>query len=198
MKTFYKTKGKRIFDVVFSVMVFVLLLWWFLPIVAILVFIDSRESIFYFQERVGVDNKPFNIIKFRSMKGVPPNNDPLLSKDEQSRITSLGRIIRKYRIDELPQFYNVLIGEMSIVGPRPERQQFLTKIIQYLPKYKELIKLKPGISSLGQIRFGYADSLEEMLNRARYDLKYLNNISIWTDLKVVISTIGVVLKGKGK
>lgn len=198
MKTYYEAYGKRIFDVLFSLAVTVLLLWWFVPVIAILVYLDSRESIFYYQERVGVNNKPFNIIKFRSMKGVPPTNDPLLSKDEQSRITSLGRILRKYRIDELPQFYNVLIGEMSVVGPRPERHQFLTKIVQYIPKYKALIELKPGISSLGQIRFGYADSLDEMLKRARYDLKYINNISFWTDLKVIFSTVWVVLKGKGK
>ncbi len=198
MKTYYEAYGNRIFDVLFSLAVTVLLLWWFVPVIAILVYLDSRESIFYYQERVGVNNKPFNIIKFRSMKGVPPTNDPLLSKDEQSRITSLGRILRKYRIDELPQFYNVLIGEMSVVGPRPERHQFLTKIVQYIPKYKALIELKPGISSLGQIRFGYADSLDEMLKRARYDLKYINNISFWTDLKVIFSTVWVVLKGKGK
>jgi lipopolysaccharide/colanic/teichoic acid biosynthesis glycosyltransferase len=198
MKTYYEAFGKRIFDVLFSLALIVLLLWWFVPVIAILVYLDSRESIFYYQERVGANNKPFNIIKFRSMRGVPPTNDPLLSKDEQLRITRLGRILRKYRIDELPQFYNVLKGEMSIVGPRPERHQFLSKITQYLPKYKRLIALKPGISSLGQIRFGYADSLDEMLQRARYDLKYLDNINLITDLKVVLATVWVVLNGKGK
>lgn len=198
MKTFYKTLGKRIFDVLFSVMLILIILWWFIPIVALLVFIDSRESIFYVQERVGKNNKPFNIIKFRTMRGTPPTNDPLLSKDEQLRITPFGKILRKYRIDEFPQFYNVLKGEMSVVGPRPEREQFLVKIMKYLPKYKELQQLKPGITSLGQIRFGYADTLEEMLKRARYDLKYLNNLNFWTDIKVILTTVWVVLKGNGK
>lgn len=198
MKTFYKTLGKRIFDVLFSVMLILIILWWFIPIIALLVFIDSRESVFYFQERVGKNSKPFNIIKFRTMKGTPPTNDPLLSKDEQLRITPFGKILRKYRIDEFPQFYNVLKGEMSIVGPRPEREQFLVKIMKYLPKYKELQQLNPGITSLGQIRFGYADTLEEMLKRARYDLKYLNNLNFWTDIKVILTTVWVVLKGNGK
>jgi lipopolysaccharide/colanic/teichoic acid biosynthesis glycosyltransferase len=194
----YVKYGKRIFDIVFSLIVILFFLSWFAPIVALVVFLDSNETIFYTQERIGSNGIPFKIIKFRSMKGIPPTNDPLLSNEEKNRITRFGKLIRKYRIDELPQFLNVLKGEMSIVGPRPERQQFLTQIIQYLPKYKELQKLKPGITSLGQIRYGYADSLDEMLIRARYDLKYLNNLNLWIDIKVIFSTILVVINGKGK
>jgi lipopolysaccharide/colanic/teichoic acid biosynthesis glycosyltransferase len=196
--TFYLKYGKRFFDIVFSVVVILVVLSWFTPIIALCIFLDARESVLYTQERIGAKGIPFKIIKFRSMRGIPPNNDPLLSNEERNRITKFGYFMRKYRIDEFPQFYNVFIGDMSIVGPRPERQQFLTKIIQYLPKYNELQQLKPGISSLGQIRFGYADTLEEMLQRARYDLKYLKNLNFWTDIKVVISTIWVVLNGKGK
>jgi len=198
IKTFYVKCGKRIFDIMFSLFVLVFFLSWFAPIIAILVLLDSNESIFYTQERIGNNGIPFKIIKFRSMKGVPPTNDPLLSNEEKNRITNLGKLIRRYRIDELPQFINVLKGEMSIVGPRPERQQFLTQIINYIPKYKMLQELKPGITSLGQIRFGYADSLEEMLSRARYDLKYLDNLNFWTDIKVILTTVIVVINGKGK
>lgn len=194
----YVKYGKRIFDVVFSLTILLFFLSWFAPIIAILVLLDSNESIFYTQERIGSKGIPFKIIKFRSMKGVPPTNDPLLSNEEKNRITNLGKLIRRYRIDELPQFINVLKGEMSIVGPRPERQQFLTQIINYIPKYKMLQELKPGITSLGQIRFGYADSLEEMLSRARYDLKYINNLNFWTDIKVILTTVIVVINGKGK
>jgi lipopolysaccharide/colanic/teichoic acid biosynthesis glycosyltransferase len=198
IKSLYVKCGKRIFDIVFSLFVLVFFLSWFAPIIAILILLDSNESIFYTQERIGKNGIPFKIIKFRSMKGVPPTNDPLLSNEEKNRITNLGKLIRKYRIDEFPQFINVLKGEMSIVGPRPERQQFLTQIINYIPKYKLLQELKPGITSLGQIRFGYADSLEEMLRRARYDLKYLDNLNFWTDIKVILTTVIVVINGKGK
>ncbi|MDP2089271.1 MAG: sugar transferase [Flavobacteriaceae bacterium] len=197
-KTLYLKYGKRIFDLMFSLFILVFVLSWLSPLIAIIVYIDSNEFVFYYQKRVGANGKSFKIIKFRSMKGVPPTNDPLLSSEERDRITRLGYFIRKYRIDEFPQFFNVLKGEMSLVGPRPERQQFLTQIIQYLPKYQELQELKPGITSLGQIRFGYADSLEEMLRRARYDLKYLNNLNFRTDCKIIFATIWVVLSGKGK
>lgn len=189
---------KRVFDVVFSIFIIVFVLTWLVPLVAVLIFIDSREKTFFKQERIGKNGKPFNIYKFKTMKGNPPVNDPLLSKDEAQRITKLGRFFRKYRIDEFPQFLNVLKGEMSIVGPRPERQLFLNEIIIYLPKYKQMLLLKPGITSLGQIKYGYADNLKQMLKRARYDLIYLDNLTFWTDIKVILSTIIVVFQGKGR
>lgn len=197
-KTLYFKYGKRIFDIVVSLFAILFILSWLIPVIALLVILNSQESLFYTQERIGIHGNPFKIIKFRSMKGKPPTNDPLLSNEEKDRITKVGLIIRKYRIDEFPQFFNVLKGEMSLVGPRPERQEFLTKIIHYLPKYQGLLALKPGITSLGQIRFGYADSLKEMLKRARYDLKYLNNLNFWTDIKIIFATVLVVLSGKGK
>ncbi|MDV7186502.1 sugar transferase [Lutibacter sp. TH_r2] len=189
---------KRFFDILFSLMVLVLILSWLTPLVAIIIWLESRENTFFKQERIGKNGKPFNIFKFKSMKGVCPVNDPLLSKDEEARITKFGHFIRKYRIDEFPQFYNVLIGDMSIVGPRPERQFFLDEMVKYIPKYKQMQLLKPGITSLGQIRYGYADTLEQMLKRAKYDLIYLDNLTFWTDIKVIISTIKIVFQGKGK
>jgi len=169
-----------------------------IPIVSILIFLTTGEKPFFFQKRVGKNGKQFYIYKFRSMKGFPPVNDPLLSAEETIRITKFGQIIRKYRIDEFPQFLNVLKGDMSIVGPRPERQEFLDNIIKEIPCYKALQCLKPGITSLGQIRFGYADTFAQMKIRARYDLVYLDNLSLWTDIKIIGLTILVVIKGKGK
>ncbi|SDX64488.1 Sugar transferase involved in LPS biosynthesis (colanic, teichoic acid) [Lutibacter oricola] len=174
------------------------ILVWMVPLVAIIIWMESKEKTFFKQERIGKNGKPFYIYKFKSMKGDCPVNDPLLSKDEASRITVFGKFLRKFRIDEFPQFFNVLKGEMSVVGPRPERQFFLDEMIKYIPKYREIQELKPGITSLGQIKYGYADNLDQMLNRARYDLIYLDNLSIWTDIKVIISTIGIVFQGKGK
>ena len=171
---------------------------WLVPLAAIIIYFESRENIFFTQKRIGKNGKAFKIYKFKSMKGISPINDPLLSIDEKARITKFGKFIRKSRIDEFPQFFNVLKGEMSIVGPRPERQFFLDDIIIYIPKYKELLNLKPGITSLGQIKYGYADNLEQMLNRARYDLIYLDNLNFWTDIKIILSTIVVVFQGKGR
>lgn len=189
---------KRIFDIGFALIVIVTILSWLAPIIAILIYVESKDKTFFKQERIGKNGKPFNIYKFKSMTGNPPVNDPLLSKDESARITKTGKFLRKYRIDEFPQFVNVLKGEMSIVGPRPERQFFLDDVIANIPKYKKMLNLKPGITSLGQIKYGYADNLEQMLKRARYDLIYLDNLNFWTDIKVILSTIVVVFQGKGR
>ncbi|WP_456463118.1 sugar transferase [Lutibacter sp.] len=189
---------KTIFDIIFSSLVIVFILSWLIPIVALFIFLESKEKTFFTQKRVGKNGKTFNILKFKSMKGTPPENDPLLSKDEEARITKFGKFIRKYRIDEFPQFINVLKGEMSIVGPRPERQVFLDEIIKYIPKYKKIQQLKPGITSLGQIKYGYADNLDQMLKRARYDLVYLDNLSFITDIRIILSTVIIVIKGKGR
>ncbi len=189
---------KRLLDILFSSLVLLLFLIWMAPFVALIIVLTTGEQPFYKQLRMGRNGKPFQIYKFRSMKGVPPVNDPLLSIEETQRITKFGKFLRKYRIDEFPQFFNVLKGQMSIVGPRPERAHFLNLIISHIPRYKELQKLRPGITSLGQIRYGYADSLEQMKLRARYDLVYLDNLSLWTDIKIIFYTLIVVVKGKGK
>ncbi|PHR73276.1 MAG: sugar transferase [Lutibacter sp.] len=192
------TLSKRIFDIFLSLIIIVLVLTWLVPLIFIITFLTTKENPFYFQQRVGKNGKQFKIYKFRSMKGEVPENDPLLSNEEVLRITYFGKFLRKYRIDEFPQFINVIKGEMSIVGPRPERQFFLDQMISHIPQYKRLQKIKPGITSLGQIRFGYADNIQDMLQRARYDLKYLENYNLWTDLKIIFATIIVVFKGKGK
>ena len=189
---------KRIFDVVLALTVIVTILSWMVPLIALLIFIESKDKTFFKQKRIGKNGKPFDIFKFKSMTGNPPVNDPLLSIDESARITKIGRFLRKYRIDEFPQFINVLKGQMSVVGPRPERQFFLDDMIANIPRYKKMLKLKPGITSLGQIKYGYADNLEQMLKRARYDLIYLDNLNFWTDIKVILSTILVVFQGKGR
>lgn len=189
---------KRVFDILFSLFVILTVLTWMVPIVSVIIFITTGERPFYFQERIGKNGKPFQIYKFRSMKGVPPVNDPLLSAEESNRITKFGFFIRKFRIDEFPQFINVFLGQMSIVGPRPERQFFLDRIIAHIPRYKFLQDLRPGITSLGQIRFGYADTIEQMKVRARYDLVYLENKSLWVDIKIILFTIVIVFNGKGK
>ena len=189
---------KRLFDILFSITIIIIILVWLVPLIIIITFLTTRENPFYFQERVGKNGKQFKIYKFRSMKGEVPENDPLLSNEEVLRITTFGKFLRKYRIDEFPQFINVLKGEMSVVGPRPERQFFLDQMISHIPQYKKLQEIKPGITSLGQIRFGYADNIQDMLQRARYDLKYLENFNLRTDLKIIFATISVVFKGKGK
>ena len=189
---------KRIFDVVFSILIICTILSWLIPLVALIIFLESGEKTFFTQERIGKNGQPFKIYKFKSMRGQSPVNDPLLSKEEAIRITKFGHFLRKFRIDEFPQFFNVLKGEMSIVGPRPERQLFLDEIVKEMPIYKKMQNLKPGITSLGQIKYGYADNLEQMLIRAKYDLIYLDNLNFWTDIKVVISTIKVVIEGKGR
>ena len=114
---------------------------------------------------------------------------PMLTKENDSRVTSWGKIMRKYRIDELPQFYNVLIGEMSFVGPRPERNYFVEKIIPLAPHYKLIFKFKPGITSWGMVKFGYAENVDEMLERLKYDILYIENMSLLIDLKIMIHTV---------
>ena len=125
-------------------------------------------------------------------------NTPLLSSNNDKRITSWGKIMRKYRLDELPQFYNVIIGDMSIIGPRPERSFFARKIIKQAPHYKLIHKVKPGITSWGMVKFGYAENITEMIERLKYDIIYLENLSLLNDFKVFALTIVIILQGRGK
>lgn len=188
---------KRILDFVFSTVAIILLIPVYL-ILAISVKLSSKGPIFFRQERVGLKGRKFMIIKFRSMYVEAENDGPQLSSENDPRITASGRIMRKMRLDEFPQFFNVLMGEMSLVGPRPERQFFIDQISKIEPQYSQLTRVRPGITSWGQVKFGYAESVEQMLQRMKYDLLYLKNRSIALDFKILLYTVSIILKGKGK
>ncbi|MCH5216523.1 MAG: sugar transferase [Muribaculaceae bacterium] len=158
---------------------------------------DSKGSAFYTQDRVGYRNKPFKIYKLRTMREDAESNGPQLSHNEDPRVTRVGNVLRKYRIDELPQFINVLKGEMSLVGPRPERQYYIDKIMQEDANYALLHSIRPGITSLGMVKYGYASTIEQMVKRMKYDILYIQNMSYVTDMRIIFSTVFTVIKGKG-
>ena len=187
---------KILADYLLSIII-LLLLSPFLLILAAIIRFSGKGPVIYTQDRIGKDGKPFSIYKFRSMVFNAEKGEPFLSGSGDERVTITGRFIRKYRIDEIPNFINVLKGEMSIVGPRPERLFFINQIIKSAPGYIELQKVKPGITSWGQVKYGYATSVDEMIERLEYDLFYLENRSAWFDLKIIILTIGTILRGRG-
>jgi len=188
---------KRLIDVLISFSALVLLLPFFI-LIGFLIKRNSNGPIFYFQERIGKNGRPFEIIKFRTMIVDAEKNGPQLSNIGDQRITSIGVFLRKTRIDEFPQFLNVLKGEMSLVGPRPERQYYINLISQQEPHYLQLTSVTPGITSWGQVKFGYAENVEEMIRRMKYDLVYLKNRSLTLDFKIMFYTIIIILKAKGK
>lgn len=189
--------SKRLFDLMVSLSVLVLG-FPFLAIIGLITKLTSKGPMFYRQERIGKGGIPFYIIKFRSMYIDAERNGPTLSSNHDPRVTPWGRIMRKTRLDEFPQFYNVLKGEMSIVGPRPERQHFIDQIVKVAPHYKHLNRVRPGITSLGQVKFGYAENVDQMVRRLKYDILYIENMSLAMDLRIIFYTVLTVLKGSGK
>ncbi|MBC8342646.1 MAG: sugar transferase [Bacteroidetes bacterium] len=188
---------KRLLDVVFSTLVMILFSPAMLAI-AIAIKMDSKGPVLFWQERIGKNMKPFQMVKFRTMIDLAEKNGPELSHSHDPRITKVGHYLRKYRLDEVPQFYNVLKGEMSIIGPRPERKFYIDQIVEQAPQYRYLLKSRPGITSWGQIKYGYAENVEQMVERMKFDILYVENMSLGMDFKIVFYTILIIIKGTGK
>lgn len=188
---------KRFFDLSVSLLALVVLSPLFL-LLGVWIKCDSRGPVFYRQERIGRYGHPFRIIKFRTMYvDAERGGVPRLSSSADKRVTRVGHVLRRYRLDELPQFWNILKGEMSIVGPRPERRYYIRQIMEHAPYYCLVYRVRPGLTSWGPIRVGYTDTVDKMVERLNYDIIYMDNMSLKTDLKILLFTFEVIIKGKG-
>lgn len=188
---------KRLMDFSLSTLAILLLSPVYI-VIAVLVKLSSPGTIFFKQQRIGLHGKPFTIYKYRTMVENAEAKGPRLSSSNDSRITKLGKFLRKTRLDEFPQFFNVIKGDMALVGPRPERQHYIDLIMEQAPHYKHLQKVRPGITSWGQVKYGYAENVEQMIQRLKYDVIYIENMSLSVDFKILFYTILTVLKGDGK
>lgn len=195
-QTFLRNAVKRVFDIACSLILLILAA----PIMiftAIAIVLENGFPIFYLQERIGLDGKPFNVIKFRSMRTDAEKDGPKWATSGDSRVTRVGRIIRKIRVDELPQLISVLKGDMSLVGPRPERQHFIDKLTPAIPFYAVRHSVKPGVTGWAQVRYPYGATIEDSAQKLQYDLYYVKNHTLFLDLVILFETVGVVLTGKG-
>ena len=188
---------KRLMDVVLSSLAMIVLSPLY-AVVAAMVKADSRGPVVYSQERIGYRQCPFRIYKFRTMRTDAEASGPMLSSDCDPRVTRVGRVLRKYRLDETLQFWNVLRGDMSLVGPRPEREYYIRQIVKEAPYYSMVHQVRPGITGWGMVKYGYASTLAQMVKRTRYDIIYLSNMSLAVDLKIMIYTVKTILSGRGK
>ena len=187
---------KRVFDFIFSFLALMILLPVFI-VVAIMLLCQGDGSVFFKQERIGYRGKPFNIIKFRTMcADSESNGEPRLAQVNDERLTKVGKFLREHHLDELPQLVNVLKGDMSFVGPRPERSYFIEKIRKVNPNYDYLYLIRPGLTSIATLHNGYTDTFDKMPKRLDMDLEYLQKRSLWLDVKLIFMTFYNIVKGK--
>lgn len=195
-KSLFETT-KRIVDIIFSV-VFGIISFLLIPFIILMIAVDSKGKIIFQQKRVGKDGRIFLAIKFRTMYQNAENNGPTWAQENDPRVTRIGKFLRKIRLDEIPQLWNVLKGEMSFVGPRPERPEFIEQLIEKIPFYKERLLVKPGLTGWAQINFPYASSVEDSVKKLQYDLYYIKHRSLLLDLSIILKTINIIIKGGGR
>lgn len=191
----FEKKIKRIFDIIISIFCLII----FSPLFIICFLLIKKEDggcAIFKQERIGYHGKPFLIYKFRSMKMDAEKDGPALYKNEDNRLTNIGKFLRNHHLDELPQLWNVLIGDMSFIGPRPERKFFIDQIMKHDSRYEQLYQIRPGVTSYATLYNGYTDTMEKMLKRLELDLYYLEHGSLWFDIKILWMTFTSIVFGK--
>jgi len=192
----WQANVKQGIDYLFA-LIFLVILSPVIAVLAVIIKMEDGGPVIYSQERIGKNGKPFTIYKLRSMRCDAEGGEPMLSSVNDERVTKTGRFMRRHRLDEIPNLVNVLRGEMSLVGPRPERPFYIERITEKAPHYRRLLKVKPGITSWGQVKYGYATNVDQMIERLEYDLLYLENMSLLVDLRIIIYTSFIILNGRG-